>query len=53
MAYHGLDCMEAVEKTGMRDLAQRGGPYTDTERRALLDYCQKDVDALARLFEAQ
>ena len=27
----------------------RGGPYSDAERVALLDYCQSDVDALARL----
>ena len=27
----------------------RGGPWTPDERRALLDYCQSDVDALERL----
>ena len=30
-------------------IAMRGGPYTDAERIGLLDYCQTDVDALARL----
>jgi hypothetical protein len=49
LAYHGLDAMEAVEKDQMRQLALRGGPYTPAERTALLDYCQEDVDALARL----
>lgn len=51
LSHHGLDCMEAVEKATMRDLASRGGPYTTKERHALLDYCQSDVDALATLFE--
>jgi hypothetical protein len=36
----------------MRRLAIRGGPYTAGERQALLDYCQSDVDALARLLPA-
>jgi hypothetical protein len=49
MAHFGLDVMGAVEKTGMRELAMRGGPYTEEERAALLDYCQSDVDALAKL----
>jgi hypothetical protein len=30
----------------------RGGPYVSEERVALLDYCQSDVDALARLLPA-
>jgi hypothetical protein len=33
----------------MRDLAIRGGPFTERERVQLLDYCQTDVDALVRL----
>jgi hypothetical protein len=49
MAHHGLDCLAAVEKGEMRELALRGGPYTPAERAALLAYCQSDVDALARL----
>ena len=34
----------------MRELAMRGGPFTADERAALLDYCETDVEALARLF---
>ena len=34
----------------MRELAMRGGPFTTGERAALLDYCETDVEALARLF---
>jgi hypothetical protein len=36
----------------MRELAMRGGPYTNAEQAALLEYCQSDVDALARLLPA-
>ena len=46
---HGLDAMAADEKTAMRDLVLRGGPWSEEERRAILDYCQADVDALAAL----
>jgi hypothetical protein len=44
--------MEATEKEAMRQLAIRGGPFTDAEREALLDYCAEDVAALARLLPA-
>src|SRR5262245_34826432 len=48
--WFGLDSLDAVEKQEMRDLACRAGlPYTDAERAALLDYCERDVDALVRL----
>jgi DNA polymerase I len=49
LAHHGLDGIGAVEKDEMRDLILRGGPWTDTERAAILDYCESDVAALARL----
>jgi hypothetical protein len=49
LAYFGLDALAATEKEEMRQLAIRGGPYSAGERLALLDYCQTDVDALARL----
>jgi hypothetical protein len=52
LAYFGLDGLAATEKAEMRQLAMRGGPYTDAERAALLDYCQTDVNALARLLPA-
>jgi len=52
LAYHGLDSIKGAEKDSMRKLALRGSPYTVEERRALLDYCQSDVDALAKLFDA-
>ena len=46
---HGIDSIGAVEKTEMRDLIIRGGPWSNDERAAILDYCESDVDALARL----
>lgn len=52
LAYFGLPSIDAVEKHDLRDVAIRGGPYTPEERRALLDYCQSDVDALSRLLPA-
>jgi hypothetical protein len=52
LTYFGLPAMDSAEKAVMRDLALRGGPYTDAERRDLLDYCQADVDALGRLLPA-
>ena len=52
LEYYGLDSIAAVEKTEMRELAMRGGPYIASERVALLDYCQSDVDALANLMPA-
>src|ERR1019366_1706379 len=36
----------------MRALILRGGPWSDSERGAILDYCESDVAALARLLPA-
>jgi len=52
LAHHGLDCMGAAEKKEMRDLVMRGAPWFSEERSAILDYCEEDVDALARLLPA-
>jgi len=49
LTWFGLDGLTTVEKSDMRDLALRGGPWTLEERRQLLDYCESDVEALARL----
>ncbi|MBZ5499136.1 MAG: DNA polymerase I [Acidobacteriia bacterium] len=50
LAWFGLDSIAAVEKESMRQLALRGGPWTQAERDALLDYCESDVSALSQLF---
>ena len=52
LTYYGLDGMASIEKTAMRDLAMRGGNYSSSERKSLLDYCAEDVEALARLLPA-
>ncbi len=49
LTWYGLGSIETAEKESMRDLAMRGGPYTKTEKQALIDYCESDVAALARL----
>ena len=52
LAQYGLDGIGAVEKDEMRDLILRGGPWSEDERLAVLDYCETDVAALARLLPA-
>jgi hypothetical protein len=52
LIYFGLPAMKATEKQAMRQLALRDGPYSESEQAVLLDYCQADVDALARLLAA-
>ena len=44
LTHYGLDGIDAMEKESMRELAMRGGGYSDADARALLDYCQTDVD---------
>jgi hypothetical protein len=52
LAAHGLDSIGADEKAEMRDLVLRGGPWSADEQVTILNYCQSDVDALARLLPA-
>jgi DNA polymerase I len=52
MARYGLEAIDVEEKTEMRELAMRGGPYTAQEKADLLDYCASDVYALKRLMAA-
>ena len=49
LRHYGLESIESAEKDAMRDLALRGGAYSDQEKSDLLDYCQSDVDALVKL----
>ena len=51
MAWFGLPCIDAVEKTSMRDMVIRGGPWTPDEQLSILDYCKSDVSSLAKLFD--
>jgi DNA polymerase I len=49
LAHFGIDSIGAKEKDEMRALVLRGGPWTEAEKTAILDYCVSDVAALARL----
>lgn len=49
LAWFGLDSISGAEKDSMRDLIMSGGPWSESEKVAILDYCQTDVDALAKL----
>jgi hypothetical protein len=44
-----LPAVDGLFKTEMRDLAIRGGPFTEEERAALLDYSESDTTALIHL----
>jgi len=51
MLHYGLpESMAAAEKKDMRELAMRGGVYSEEEREALLTYCESDVVALSQLW---
>ena len=52
LIYFGLDTIGAQTKDAMRDLVLRGGPWSETERADILQYCASDVDALERLLPA-
>lgn len=45
----GLIDQIPTEKDEWRQLAIRGGPYSQHEMNGLMDYCQQDVDATATL----
>jgi DNA polymerase I len=51
LRYFGLPFGDAVEKKEMRELAMRGGPFTPSEMRELIDYCHSDVRALELLWK--
>jgi hypothetical protein len=52
MAWYRLDALGVAEKKGLQELAIRGGPWSQAERKALLAYCGTDVEALSRLLPA-
>ncbi len=54
LSFFGLRRMAHDEKMSMRDLILENRPneaYTHSERLAILDYCQADVDALESLYK--
>jgi DNA polymerase-1 len=52
LAYFGLDAFTARDKDSMRLLALRGGPWSESERKDLNDYCAADTAALEQLLPA-
>ncbi len=50
--YFGINAMDADHKGEMRDLILTGGPWSDTQRQEILDYCAVDVRMTADLFHA-
>jgi len=52
LAFYGLPFMSTEAKEELRGLALRGGPFSENEAAALLEYCASDVQALAALFGA-
>ena len=51
LTYFGVDSIGALQKETMRDLILSGGPWSNDDREAILDYCQSDVNALVLLLE--
>lgn len=50
LAHFGLvGAVDKISKDEMRQMAQRGGVFSDQKRAELLNYCQKDVDNLIQL----
>lgn len=52
LRYFGFTDGVQARKDDMRGCILTGGPWSHHERRAILDYCQSDVDGLAQLFVA-
>ena len=52
LAYIGAPAVGEADKSAMRSIAIRGGPYTTNELTALMSYCAEDVGALVPLLEA-
>jgi hypothetical protein len=50
LAHLGFPTMEPADKAQMRALVLGGGPWDASQRQAILNYCQSDVDALRPLF---
>jgi DNA polymerase I len=49
LAYYGLATISATHKDTMRNRVLAGAPFTEQEKREILEYCMGDVDALVSL----
>jgi DNA polymerase family A len=52
LTYFGLDPIAAAEKDRLRSLVLRGGPWSESERTEILNYCATDIAALELLLPA-
>ena len=52
LLYFNLPSMGGETKEAMRDLILTGGPWSEVEQSAILDYCESDVVSLAHLLSA-
>jgi DNA polymerase I-like protein with 3'-5' exonuclease and polymerase domains len=48
--YYGISGSDTAYKDSMRDRILQGPPFTEKEKWEILDYCQRDVEMTARLF---
>ena len=49
LTYFGIDAIAATEKDRLRLLVLRDGPWSESERAEILDYCASDTEPLKRL----
>jgi DNA polymerase-1 len=52
LTYFGLDTIGSQVKEELRQSVLAGGPWSERERSAILDYCESDIVALERLLPA-
>jgi hypothetical protein len=50
LTYYGIPGSNKYGKQSTHVLVQRGGPYTNAEKRTLLAYCRINVNSLVNLF---
>ena len=50
LSYFNKPCIDAAEKESMRKLVLRGGPWSSSEQRDILLYCERDVYSTEVLF---
>ena len=52
LRHFGLPYMDVIEKEEMINLILRGSPWTENEKKQILEYCKNDVIGAERLFYA-
>jgi len=50
--FYGIPTPTSEHKKLMQDRCSEGGPFSDEEKEAILQYCSEDVDMTSRLFVA-